>query len=469
MKKLTCTAIAIAFVSLGAGPALAAPPASNVPASPTELLNQIQARVQGKTPLYKKHRSAYLAASPERRRKMMAQAQARLHKAKAASARAANKFSKKSAKIGALANKLSKKVDELNLSAVFSFARKGASNAATVFQGSLIATQLEPPMGEPDRLTFLYNLANQDTVPTMTQLQRLWYELQRGLTAQGKVVRYRAPVVMGSGTTEVSSVLRIGPFTASAKGRFLQYIPTLKVLSVLPRQLPGGAPGALWAFIHTNADYALGVVDPSSGGIMQMKISAPTWEQRLEIGGVVVKVILVILIIGLILFLIQLARLVYVRVRFSQQLRDLGNLKKNNPLGRVLRSFNADPETIEEESGAAELRITEAVLKEEPKLTRFQSYLRLAVASGPLLGLIGTVTGMILTFQTITATGSADPRLMATGIGHAMIATVVGLVCAIVLLFGVTLLKALSDGMMQTLEKESNGMLAEELEKQRNA
>jgi biopolymer transport protein ExbB len=85
-----------------------------------------------------------------------------------------------------------------------------------------------------------------------------------------------------------------------------------------------------------------------------------------------------------------------------------------------------------------------------------------------LLGLIGTVVGMIITFQSITESGSSDPKLMATGIGQAMIATVLGLGIAIPLLFANALLQSLSKSVSQILDEQAVGMLAESIEKQRH-
>src|SRR6185503_9331572 len=118
-----------------------------------------------------------------------------------------------------------------------------------------------------------------------------------------------------------------------------------------------------------------------------------------------------------------------------------------------------------EEAEIVELRISEAVLREMPAIERVQSFLKLAVAAGPLLGLIGTVIGMIHTFQTITESGSGDPKLMATGIGQAMIATVLGLGIAVPLLFVNAALKARSRQIVQILDEQSTGLLAERLEK----
>jgi biopolymer transport protein ExbB len=171
--------------------------------------------------------------------------------------------------------------------------------------------------------------------------------------------------------------------------------------------------------------------------------------------------------LGGLAFVFQLVALVITRISVSRQLKHLDQPAANNPLGRVLLAFKGDRAKIEENADVAELRITEAVLKEVPKLERFQAFLRLCVAAGPLLGLIGTVWGMILTFQSITESGSSDPKLMATGIGIAMIATVLGLFVAITLLFANALLNSLSRGIVQVLDEQSAGMLAESIEKQR--
>ena len=151
--------------------------------------------------------------------------------------------------------------------------------------------------------------------------------------------------------------------------------------------------------------------------------------------------------------------LIITRLAVSAQLRNLNDPRPNNPLGRVLLAFRGDGKTNREPE-LAELRISEAVLREVPRLERFQSFLRLAVAAGPLLGLIGTVIGMIITFQRDRGVGHERPELMADGIGQAMIATVLGLGIAIPLLFINAGLASLSRGVTQTLDEQSQAMLA---------
>ena len=264
-------------------------------------------------------------------------------------------------------------------------------------------------------------------------------------------------------------MIRIGPFNAISNGQFLTYLPSLRTLSVLPRQLPPEFMSVAAAFQSATSGYVSGVVDPNRGVVLGLYVERPTIEQRIQRGEEIGYVIITVGVLGVLAFLYQLISLVFVRLAVGKQLKNLDNPMPNNPLGRVLLAFKGNKGNIEEEAEVAELRITEAVLREVPRLERFQAFLRLAVAAGPLLGLIGTVVGMIVTFQSITESGSGDPRLMANGIGRAMIATVLGLGIAIPLLFANALLNSLSRGVVQILDEQSAGMLAESIEKQRRA
>jgi biopolymer transport protein ExbB len=297
----------------------------------------------------------------------------------------------------------------------------------------------------------------------------LWLEIQREMTASGQVAKYRARVAQPSGEIVDSEVIRIGPFTAIANGEFLSYLPNLRTLNVLPRQLPGEFMEVARAFSNATSGYVPAVVDSNRGVLLGLYVERPTPIERIESGELIGAIIVVVGILGALAFIFQLIHLVFVRLAVSTQLKHLDRPTANNPLGRVLLAFKGDKAKIEEDSDVAELRITEAVLREVPKLERFQAFLRLCVAAGPLLGLIGTVVGMIVTFQSITESGSSDPRLMANGIGIAMIATVLGLFVAIALLFANALLNSLSRGVVQILDEQSAGMLAESIEKQRRA
>ena len=215
--------------------------------------------------------------------------------------------------------------------------------------------------------------------------------------------------------------------------------------------------------------YVEAAIDPSRGVLLSMIVQRPDLWERIEKGEAVGYVIIAVGVIGFLLASYQAIFLTRTRLAVTRQLRRLDQLSSDNPLGRVLASVRADPANIEADAEVVELRISEAVLREVPSLERFQAFLRLAVAAGPLLGLVGTVIGMIITFQSITESGSSDPRLMANGIGQAMIATVLGLGIAVPLLFMNAGLASLSRQVVQILDEQSTGLLAESLERHREA
>jgi biopolymer transport protein ExbB len=372
-------------------------------------------------------------------------------------------------RINNLNTELREKAAALGLAEVFGLARQAANDNSSILQQSLITTQFATPEGELARDEWMRQFATSRATPTASDLERLWLEIQREMTASGQVAKYRATVVQPGGEPQESEVIRIGPFTATANGQFLSYLPNLRTLNVLPRQLPAEFMDVAREFTEATSGYADAVVDANRGVLLGLYVERPTNMERVESGETIGLIIIIVGVLGGLAFIFQLVALVITRLAVSSQLKNLDNPRPNNPLGRVLLAFKGDKTKIEENSDVAELRITEAVLKEVPKLERFQPFLRLCVAAGPLLGLIGTVWGMILTFQSITESGSSDPKLMATGIGIAMIATVLGLFVAITLLFANALLNSLSRGIVQVLDEQSAGMLAESIEKQRRA
>jgi biopolymer transport protein ExbB len=346
-----------------------------------------------------------------------------------------------------------------DLGELFGVTRQIAGDAASALSQSLISSQY------PEREEFLRELAAARALPSSEELRQLWFELQREMTESGRVVRLQTEIVQPSGETVQQEVVRVGPFTALASdGRYLAYLPSQKKLTVLPRQ-PEDLHDVAVALGEARSGTVRTAVDPARGALLALRVERPGLVQRIEEGEFVGYVILLVGGIGLIAALYQFAYLILVRFSVNRQLRNLERPAGDNPLGRVLLSFKGDPRRIEEQAEVAELRISEAVLREVPRLERFQAFLRLAVAAGPLLGLVGTVIGMIITFQSITESGSSDPKLMAEGIGQAMIATVLGLGIAIPLLFINAGLAALSRSVVQILDEQSTGLLAESIER----
>jgi biopolymer transport protein ExbB len=434
-----------------------------------ELLEQVQRVRQGETELFEQRVAQYNAASESEKATMMREATARRDQLETQSTGLSETYTANDQRLRTLHGELNQKAGRLGLSEVFGLSRQVANDTASILSQSLISTQFPQAGNELNRVEFLRSFAAARATPTAVDLERLWFEIHREMTAQGEVLRYQAEVVQPSGEAVPAEVVRVGPFTATSDSKFLAYLPELNALTVLPRQLPGEFMEIAQDFTAATEGYATAVVDYTRGVLVALYVERPNWLERIELGEEIGYIIIAVGIAGAIAFFYQLFHLIFVRIAVRKQLENLDKPSDNNPLGRVLLAFRGDPKNIEEDADVAELRISEAAMREVPRLERFQAFLRLGVAAGPLLGLIGTVVGMIITFQSITESGSSDPKLMATGIGQAMIATVLGLGIAIPLLFGNALLNSMSRTIVQILDEQSAGMLAESIEKQRRA
>jgi biopolymer transport protein ExbB len=136
-------------------------------------------------------------------------------------------------------------------------------------------------------------------------------------------------------------------------------------------------------------------------------------------------------------------------------------IKTNNALGRVLKVREDNPDVDTE---TLELKLTEAILGELPKLNSYLTLVKMISVVAPLGGLLGTVTGMIVTFQQITLFGTGDPKLMAGGISTALVTTVLGLVVAIPTTLLYALLNTRSKNIVNILQEQASGVMAERSE-----
>jgi biopolymer transport protein ExbB len=467
-KTMTIALPLVALATLYGASASAQEPSIASASSLDVLLENVENVRAAERKAFEDNKSKYTAAPEAQKAQLLKDAEDNRAKLDKTSQGLSDTYSANEVRINNLNGQLRDKAQALGLAELFGLARQAANDNSSVLQQSLITTQFPVAEGQAPRDEFLRQFAAARTTPTANELERLWLEIQREMTASAQVAKYRTRVVQPGGEAADEEVIRIGPFTAMANGQFLSYLPGLRMLNVLPRQ-PEEFTGTAAAFSQATSGYAPAVVDATRGVLLDLYVERPTFVERIDLGGQIGYVIIAVGALGGLAFLVQLFSLVLVRMAVGKQLRNLDQPVPNNPLGRVLLAFKGDTSKIEEDADVAELRITEAVLREVPKLERFQAFLRLAVAAGPLLGLIGTVVGMILTFQSITESGSSDPKLMATGIGQAMIATVLGLGIAIPLLFANALLNSLSRGVVQILDEQSAGMLAESIEKQRRA
>ncbi|MDH3637787.1 MAG: MotA/TolQ/ExbB proton channel family protein [Gammaproteobacteria bacterium] len=316
----------------------------------------------------------------------------------------------------------------------------------------------------PDRTGFLSAFAQKmgqsNRLASLEEIERLWFELQREMTESGRVVRFPARVVTDTGQEVEREVVRVGLFNTISNGKYLEYVPETRRLVELPRQPQSRflEKAALLEAADSGArPFAL---DPSRGQLLSLLVQTPSWNERIEQGGVVGYIIIGLGALALLIALERLLSLMWTSARVRHQIAKLEQ-PGNNPLGRVLSVYHANP-TADVET--LELKLGEAILKETPKLNRLLMFLKMIAVVAPLLGLLGTVVGMIITFQAITLFGTGDPKLMAGGISQALVTTVLGLCVAIPTVLLHTLVSSRAKRLTQILEEQATGMVAVQAE-----
>ncbi|WP_435237692.1 MotA/TolQ/ExbB proton channel family protein [Psychromonas sp. PT13] len=309
-------------------------------------------------------------------------------------------------------------------------------------------------IGQTTEIKAISAIIDAKTLPSREQLYTLWQAFMNHIDSSGKIVKIDVPYITENGTKETKQVTRLGGFGLIDDRGYLNWSSKENIASHYLVQ-PEPAPSA------TQLDNnSLIAIDPSNGTLLEQLALTPTLFERFEQGGVIGKVILGFLIIGLLLGLCQGGFLFYNKLKINAQLKHKERIG-NNPLGRILGVYKYDKSPNVE---ALELRLYEIVLDEQQKLERGLSMLKLLAALSPMLGLLGTVTGMIETFQVITQYGNADPKLMAESISTALVTTVLGLIAAMPLLFLYNILNALADNVRTLLEKQGLGLVAQRAE-----
>jgi biopolymer transport protein ExbB len=336
-----------------------------------------------------------------------------------------------------------------------------SGDARSRFENSLTATQFE---GRDEFITTLINKTSSGTqLPSIEEIEQLWYEVQREMTEQGRVVTFERAVKMNDGSEAVIPVTRVGVFNIASDGKYLKFDQGLVAeLDSQPQSRFTESTTGLQAATEGFAAFGL---DPSRGSILALLIQTPGLEERIEQGGTIGNLILGVGAIGILLFIERIIFLTLASSKVKAQIRS-ETINENNPLGRVLAVHEAnksvDVETLE-------LKIDEAILKEMPPLERFITMMKLISAIAPLMGLLGTVTGMIETFQAMTLFGTGDPQVMAGGISAALMTTVLGIVVALPMLFLHSIVNGMSQKIVHVIEEQSAGIIAVHAEQHKGA
>ena len=344
---------------------------------------------------------------------------------------------------------------------VFGLARSKAGEFKAILDNSLITAEY------PTRGEVLGRVAESKALPSSDDLNAIWQTMLQEIKAQRQVSTFSAPVANVNDGAE-QSVTRVGPFSifTADTANFLAYSKPEEegdalLLANLPKQ-PGGAISSAASKVAGASAGSLvyAPIDPTRGELLKSFERVPDTGERIAQGGTIGLIILILLGIGVVFGVLNLIRLFLAKMAINGQKRK-AQASKSNALGRVMMAYdgakNKDADTVE-------LKLDEAILRESPKFEFGLNFLKLAAGIAPLLGLLGTVTGMIKTFQAMMIYGTGDPQLMAGGISEALVTTMLGLIAAIPLLILHSFCSSMARSIQGTLEEQSAGIVARHVE-----
>jgi len=343
------------------------------------------------------------------------------------------------------------------LGEMFGVSRSAAADAFGQISSSIVSAQY------PGRGEALSRIANAREIPALEDLEELWFALQTEMTQSGEVAQFSAEVTNLDGSKNTQTITRIGTFNLVSDDGYLTYNDEVQQVQPLAKQPAGFISGTASDFFNTSSGYAPVYVDPSRGGILALETRKRTLMEFYHQGAEVGYAITALLFLGILIALERLVVLGSMSAKIKSQEKNLDQPNENNPLGRLLKIYHEN-KTVDAET--LELKLDEGILRETPKVDRGINLIKMFAAIAPLMGLLGTVIGMIMTFQTITLFGTGDPKIMAGNISLALVTTALGLICALPLILIHSVIAGRAKSVLQKLDEQSAGLIAAIAEKE---
>jgi len=452
MRKFVNIILAVALMGFGAAAVTSASAQESSEAKNLDQLLELVKQGAYKESLENKRREREFAQQKSKQKSLLASARNTQKQEERRSSRLEAEFKANENKTAKLQEDLAHELGALK--ELFGVLQQVSGDTKAVFDSSIISAQF------PGREKFLNDLiakASSSELPTIDEIGHLWFEVQREMTESGKVVRFKTDVQYPNGAIENKEIVRVGTFNLISDGKYLEWRTKYQNVSELPRQPQERYLKTAQGLQNATSGYAPFAVDVSRGAILGLLIQAPGNFERIDQGGIIGYIIIYGLgPLSLLLIIISGVSLLMTRNKVKAQIRS-DEVNLNNPLGRVLSVYDQNKEVDVE---TLELKLDEAILKETPKLERFLTMIKVIAAIAPLMGLLGTVTGMINTFQSMTLFGTGDPKLMAGGISQALVTTVLGIVVALPTVFLHSIVAGWSKDIIHTLEEQSAGIIA---------
>ena len=373
--------------------------------------------------------------------------------AEALSKRLTNQFDENEKTLAELEEKLTLKLG--NLGEMFGVVKQVSGQTRGEFKNSI--TNID----NPNRDEFLKNLAESKKLPNLDDISGLWIELLKEISNAENIKSFDAEVLTADGKLTNLNILRVGTFSLSSEGKFLKHLIDTNQVEFLPSQPSGVSKRKLKKLQFSESGVYTVDIDPTRGAILEKLIQKKTFFQRIADGGLVGYFIIFLGFFGVAL---SAERIYVLREKLSdihEQEADMTRIG-NNLLGDLL---NVAKDNANESLESLEIILDEKIQSITPLIETRVKSIKLIATVAPLLGLLGTVIGMIETFQAITLFGTGDPKLMAGGISQALVTTMLGLIVAAPLLFLHSYAENYSRSIIGFLEEKASGIVAMSIKK----
>ncbi len=391
--------------------------------------------------------------------KLLKEAKATLAAEEARSERLDKRFSENELKMTDLQEQLDNRMGSLK--ELFGHLSSAAGDVMVTLNQSIVSAQY-PGRTKPLQDLIKKTSGTTTTLPKMEEIEALWFEINREMIEGGKVVKFPA-TIFADGQQVEREIVRIGTYNLVSDGEYLSYEKSNGAISALAKQPQSRYTSSIADLQSSTSGFTATGIDPTGplgGNLLSALVDLPGIVEKWHQGELVGYIISGIGVFAVLLAIWRFMVLSGVSARVNAQLKS-SEARTNNPLGRVLKVSEENPGMDAE---SLELKLHEAVLKERPKIESGLNLLKIIAMIAPLLGLLGTVIGMIITFQQITIFGAGDPKNMAGGISQALVTTVLGLCVAIPTVLLHTFVNGRAQRILHILEEQTAGIVAENAE-----
>ncbi len=416
----------------------------------SDLLKEVQQDQIEQRPELKKRELKFLKAR-NKQRVLLNQAKLELKREELIMLSLQSLFDKQEKELSDLENRLTLAVGTLG--ELFGVVKQTSRKLKNHLDVSLISAEYK------DRENFPNDIALRKRLPTLSELEQLWLLIQQEITETGKISKFQSEVLSPNGNKKIQQITRVGAFNLISNGKYLNYESETKQIVEFPKQAPRRFLSLVDNLENAKKGYYAFGIDPSRGALLSLFMQSPNLIQRIHQGGLVGYIIILLLILGLIYSGERFWRL-RLQDKLLKEQMSTDKILKNNPLGDIKKVFE---ENKSRDIEILELKMEEVISRKTSHIQQGLSTLKVLASIAPLLGLLGTVTGMISTFQSITLFGTGDPKLMAGGISQALVTTVLGLTSAIPLILIYNYLSTKARNLIQIFENENLGFLSEKI------